>query len=57
MEHKPKEIGDYFESLCDDCLMLAVNEYLHRVGHKELRALKARIYMQPVERQEGCDES
>jgi hypothetical protein len=58
----PKEIADYFERLCSKCLLVAINEYLSRASHQELRALKARIYLlleapcKTEECQEDCNE-
>lgn len=38
-----KKNEDYFEDFCTECLESAVTEYLRRVSHHDLRALKARI--------------
>jgi len=38
-----QQLKDEFERYCDRCLRLAVQEYLNRSYHEELRELKARI--------------
>jgi len=56
------DVEEYFESLCTNCLALAMSEYLKRASHHELRALKARIYLllegpcKTEQCQEDCDE-
>lgn len=39
------DVQQYFEGICTDCLMHAVDDYLHQASHRQLRALRARVYL------------